>query len=66
MPNYDQVHFGRVSSCYLFHNAIDLTWGPPVHRQTRLKTLLRMRAVTITSVIGNFNLLEKGTRPKLT
>ena len=48
------------------HTEIDLTLGPPMHRQTRLKTLLRMRAVTITSVIGNFNLLEKGTRTKLT
>ena len=34
MPNFEQVHFGRGSPCYLFHNAIDLTWGPPVHRQT--------------------------------
>ena len=66
MPNFEQVHFGRGSPCYLFHNVVDLTWGPLVRRQTRLKTLLRMRAVTITSVIGNFNLLEKGTRPKLT
>ena len=61
MANFEQVHFGRGSPYYLFHNVIDLTWGPPVHRQTRLKTLLPMRAVTITSVIGNSNLLEKGT-----